>query len=538
MIAEEIENGEKGVSGEVEKEKDDEPTEKPLITMMAANVIDKSKEIDVEDDFSHDTVDLSTLSPLQALKLSTQDQIKDLSLEYINLTANHLQGRLLLNASAWKDLEVVDVSNNALCGQIPSIWPSNIQVLLLNINSLTGNIPPRLQGCSSLHILNFANNHLNGIIPPSLANCSALRVLNLGDNDLRGVIPSDFGKLIQLQSLVIKNNKVSGSFPPSISNCRKLYFLDIGQNLLKGQIPKSIGNISELRVLAMRRNKFEGSIPVEIAHLKHLQILDLSSNCLSGLIPHDIFSLPAMLIEPYKEFSVATNLTIGVYLYRFNDPSYMYNNGLNMASKGRDQNYTYIFPTMASIDLSDNQLNGNLPSDLGNLKGLKLFNLSINNLNGTIPNSIVQMSWLESLDLSTNHFSGQIPSDLGSLSYLGALNFSNNNLSGSIPQGGHMTTFTESSYSDNPNLWGCPLQKKCSWPEFSLAPPPISKYINEEEQSEENLWYWIGVGLSYGAGFAAVVVPVVLKRKWGYQYFKGVDLVLNFFFPWFHKLTL
>ncbi|XP_059066706.1 receptor-like protein EIX2 [Cryptomeria japonica] len=461
--------------------------------------------------------------------------VLDMRLYHINLTANHLQGGLLLNSSAWNEMEVVDVSNNALSGKIPSIWHPHIAVLLLNDNFLTGNIPLGLQGISLLEILNLANNHLDGIIPPGLANCSQLQILNLGDNNFGGMIPSEFGKLRNLQSLVIKNNKLSGSFPPSISNCTELYFLDVGENLLTGQIPKSIGNLSELRVLAMRKNNFEGSLPAEMGQLKHLQILDLSSNRLSGFIPRDIFNLQSMLVDPHQEFSmVQMDLTLHNLLYY----NFVYENGLKMNSKGRDEDYKYIFPAMASLDLSNNQLNGDMPSDLGKLKGLKLLNLSMNNLNGTIPTSIAQMSWLESLDLSKNHFFGQIPSDLGSLSYLGALNFSNNNLSGSIPQGGHMTTFSKNSYSGNPNLWGCPLPKKCSWPEFTPVPPPISTSINEEEQSGESVWYQIGVGLSYGVGFAIVVLFIVLKRKWGQKYFGRVDMALKFVFLWFHNLTL
>ncbi|XP_057836893.2 uncharacterized protein LOC131047082 [Cryptomeria japonica] len=76
MIVEKIEKGEKGVSAEVEKEKGDEPIEKPLVTMIVANVTKKGKEFDVEDDFYHGLVDLGTLSPIKALKLSTQGQNK------------------------------------------------------------------------------------------------------------------------------------------------------------------------------------------------------------------------------------------------------------------------------------------------------------------------------------------------------------------------------------------------------------------------------------------------------------------------------
>ncbi|XP_057819346.2 receptor-like protein 54 [Cryptomeria japonica] len=483
---------------------------------------------------------ISTQFSLSKLELSNNDLVGeipswllDMRILYINLTMNHLEGQLLLNTSAWSPLEVLDVSRNAICGQVPSVWPPHIKVVLLNDNLLTGNIPPQLHGISSIEVLNLANNHLNGIIPPSLANCSNLQNLNLGDNNFRGMIPYEFGKLSELKSLLIKNNQLTGSLPPSISNCTDLYFLDVGQNFFKGHISKSIGNLSKLKVLAMRKNNFGGSIPAEIGQLKSLQILDLSSNRLSGLVPDSIFSLQAMLAERNQEFS-KVQLQIGESSYF---TPYTYVNGLTMNSKGRDEKYTYIFPTMAAIDLSNNQLNGNLPFDLGKLKGLKLLNLSMNSFSGAIPSSIVQMTWLETLDLSTNNFSGQIPPDLGSLSYLGAINFSNNQLSGSIPQGGHMATFGESSYSGNPNLWGCPLPKKCSWPEF-VPGPPISTPLNEEEQNEESVGYDLGLGLSYVAGFTVVLVFIVLRRKWGQIYFQGVDLVLKTVFPWLQNLTL
>lgn len=366
-------------------------------------------------------------------------------LNYLNLSGNHLEGSLFSNTSSWMKLQELDLARNKLSGCIPSMWPSYMSILLLNDNLFSGNIHPNLGKLSNLNMLNLANNKITGVIPVSLSNCSLLIVLNLGNNSLEGSLPYEFSKLSELYSLVVHSNNLNGSFPSSIANCSKLQVLDIGNNLFEGQIPTLIGNISELKVLIMKENKFTGSIPLEIGQLKHLQILLLSSNHISGSIPHTIVFLQAMANESQNGFVLSTYI---------NGP--VYQDGLDMILKGTEQHYQYILSTLTSIDLSSNELEGKVPSNFGDLKGLRLLNLSMNNLNGTIPKSFGEMHQLDSLDLSRNHFSGQIPTELESLSFLGSLDLSNNHLSGSIPQGKHMTSFGESSYSGNPNLWGVP----------------------------------------------------------------------------------
>ena len=123
-------------------------------------------------------------------------------------------------------------------------------------------------------------------------------------------------------------------------------------------------------------------------------------------MPHGIFNLQAMMVEPHQEFSLIPTHSYDIPTGLNEDSVYMYKNELKMDSKGRDEEYTYIFSNMVSIDLSNNQLKGVVPYSLGNFKGLKMFNIAINNLNNTIPNNIVQLSWLESLDFSRNNFLG------------------------------------------------------------------------------------------------------------------------------------
>ncbi|XP_057844114.2 LRR receptor-like serine/threonine-protein kinase GSO2 [Cryptomeria japonica] len=470
-------------------------------------------------------------------------------LQYLNLSGNHLEGSLSSNHSICTQLSELDVSRNGLSGCIPSIWPSSISILLLNdnlfsgkiplslgklsqlkmlnlaYNLFSGNIPYSLGKLFQLQFLNLANNKISGMIPASLSNCSSLIVLNLGNNSLKGSLPYEFSRLTQLKSLVVHGNILNGSFPLSISNCSFLQVLDIGNNFFGGEMPPTIGNFYFLRVLVMKKNNFTGNIPSAIGHLIYLQILLLSSNHFSGLIPHTIVSLQAMTIEDQD------GIVLSNFYYR-----QIYRDGLDMTSKGRDEHYTYILSTLTAMDLSNNELEGGIPFDFGNLKGLRFLNLSMNNLNGTIPSSLGEMGQLESLDLSRNNFFGKIPMEFISLNSLGFLKLSNNHLSGSIPQGTQMSTFAESSYSGNPNLWGCPLPKNCSWPQYIPRPPEVS--INKEKKSTKYPLYGIALGLSYGVAFGGIVSLILIKMSWKRKYFNKVDAILKIVFPWMKDLTL
>ncbi|KAL7218736.1 hypothetical protein ACSBR2_011919 [Camellia fascicularis] len=68
-------------------------------------------------------------------------------------------------------------------------------------------------------------------------------------------------------------------------------------------------------------------------------------------------------------------------------------------------------------------------------KGLQLLNLSNNDISGQIPTCLGHLTNLESLDLLENKLSTEIPQQLALLTFLAFLNVSNNNLTGLIPQG-------------------------------------------------------------------------------------------------------
>lgn len=79
------------------------------------------------------------------------------------------------------------------------------------------------------------------------------------------------------------------------------------------------------------------------------------------------------------------------------------------------------------LDLSNNQLSGALPSQIGNLKNLKVLKAN-NNLMTGVPAEIGQLSKLETLDLSNNKLTG-LPNELGNLKNLKTLNLAGNKYS-------------------------------------------------------------------------------------------------------------
>jgi Leucine-rich repeat (LRR) protein len=116
-----------------------------------------------------------------------------------------------------------------------------------------------------------------------------------------------------------------------------------------------------------------------------------------------------------------------------------------LVSKGREYLYDdSILYLVHSIDLSSNNLSGEIPDNITSLTRLLNMNLSMNHLTGRIPEKIGNLHMLESLDLSWNELSGPIPESLSSLNFLSHLNLSFNNLSGKFQLGinfKHLMTF-------------------------------------------------------------------------------------------------
>eukprot|EP01018_Ginkgo_biloba_P035553 Gb_12650 [translate_table: standard] len=209
-----------------------------------------------------------------------------------------------------------------------------------------------------------------------------------------------------------------------------------------------------------------------------------------------------------------------------------YQEGVNITNKGQEFDYAYIPSTFNVVDLSSNNLTGEIPVDVGKLGDLITLNLSNNRLSGRIPKSFGDIKALESLDFSDNQLSGEIPPEVQLLNFLGYLNLSYNNLSGRIPQQPHFDTFEASSFWGNVNLCGFQLNKTCpeqrDW-------PPIPSTGNDNDDYEEIPWWHNaellgGIGVGFAVGCGGVFLVLWMRKAWRRSYFGWLDRIVVLIF--------
>jgi len=252
--------------------------------------------------------------------------------------------------------------------------------------------------------------------------------------------------------LHLENNSISGQIPLSLENCTNLEFLHLAENHLAGNIPTWIGEgLSKMKVIILRSNNFNGSIPEEICRLASLQILDLAHNKLSENIPRCINNFSAMTTtSEHSSNGISYSISMGGF----------YENAA-LVMKRKIVKYGTILNIVRSMDLSSNNLSGEIPEEVTSLIILQSLNISHNHFHRIIPENIGAMGSLESLDFSVNQLVGEIPSSTSRLTFLNYLNLSYKNLKGKIPSSTQLQSFDASSFLGNA-LWGAPLEENCT----------------------------------------------------------------------------
>jgi len=241
----------------------------------------------------------------------------------IFLSDNNLAGALNWSAvGELTNLTILDLSWNSISGTLPSELGliRNLEILDLSHNMISGTLPSELGAINAglelvrtgrpaetnqLKELRLSHNALSGVIPPEIAALTGLFSVDVRSNPLQGTLPPQLTALTSLQSLFFGQSNVSGTLPANLTNVvpaapprlpeptglRTLAYLDGGAANLSGTLPPSISGMGELLRLSLARNALSGSLPPELFGATVLRDVYLEGNFISGSIPSDVGKL-------------------------------------------------------------------------------------------------------------------------------------------------------------------------------------------------------------------------------------------------------
>ncbi|KAL6350646.1 hypothetical protein AAG906_025576 [Vitis piasezkii] len=378
------------------------------------------------------------------------------SLEGLYLGGNQVSGQLPNSLGLFKNLKSLDLSYNSFVGPFPNSIQhlTNLESLDLRENSISGPIPTWIGNLLQMKRLGLSFNLMNGMIPESIGQLRELTVpkallVDLSFNRLVGRLPLWFN----VTWLFLGNNSFSGPIPLNIGESSSLEVLDVSdlsKNKLSGGIPSWMSSKSSLERLILGDNNLYGEPFPSLRNCTGLSSLDLgnNSNCVGFLIS-TFWIHPTMLRQ--------------IDCFKFGDlirHRFAYSERMELVVKGQDMEFDSILPIVNLIDLSSNNIWGEIPEEITNLSTL-----------GPIP--------------TTNQFS----------------------------------TFNDPSiYEANLGLCGPPLSTNCS----TLNDQDHTD--EEEDEDEWDLsWFFISMGLGFPVGFWAVCGSLALKKSWRQAYFRFID---------------
>ncbi|XP_030928017.1 receptor-like protein 7 [Quercus lobata] len=432
----------------------------------------------------------SSLQKLQSLSIIRLDNnnfsaapVPEFFAEFRNLTSLGLSSCGLNGTFPEKifqvlTLQTLDLSNNELLkGSLPEFLPNgSLRSLLLSGTKFSGALPDSIGNLAMLSRIDLSRCNFSGSIPNSMGNLTQLVYLDMSSNSFTGLIPS-FSMAKKLTQIYLSHNDLTGKIDSlNWKDLLNLVILDLGNNSLEGNIPASLFSLPSLQILRLSHNQFSGRLGFNVSsHL--LNTLDLSSNNLEGPVPTSVFKLKGLKLlslssnnfsGPFQLNKIQQLRNLSNLDLSFNSLSVEYNETNSLLSSFPQittlrlasfklKTFPYFLRNQSKLtilDLSINQITGEIPSWIWKLNNLLNLNLSDNLLRGPLHNLPSTLS-LSILDLSSNKLQGQLPTlppsaiyldlsrnnftsfipagILSSLSVASLLYLSNNHLSGSIP---------------------------------------------------------------------------------------------------------
>ncbi|XP_014512271.1 LRR receptor-like serine/threonine-protein kinase GSO2 [Vigna radiata var. radiata] len=386
------------------------------------------------------------------------------NLQSLSLSDNLIEGPIPdAFGKVMNSLEVLIVETNKLKGEIPASLGNicTLKELYLNSNSLSGKISSFIQNSSrcnspALEMLDLSNNSIIGKIPNNISTFKSLRYLYLSNNQLTGEIPESIGLLYKLQSLHLEENYLEGDINElHLTNLSQLVDLDLSDNSLSLTFGTTWFPSFQIFIMALASCNLGPSFPSWLQNQSQLVFLDISDAGIDDFVPDWFWNNLQFINEINMSYNSLKgsipNLTMeflsdgpNAIILNSNNlegviPTFLsYARTLDLSgNKFSDLNTLLcrnrVTKGIHTLDLSNNQITGQLPECWEHLSSLAFLDLRNNKLSGKIPQSMGTLVQLEALVLRNNNFNGELPLTLKKCSNLALLDVSKNLLSGSVP---------------------------------------------------------------------------------------------------------
>ncbi|KAF8397089.1 hypothetical protein HHK36_015996 [Tetracentron sinense] len=187
----------------------------------------------------------------------------------------------------------------------------------------------------------------------------------------------------------MNNNSFSGQIPPELSRLPMVVHLLLDNNNLSGYLPPEFSKIPSLLILQLDNNHFDGSkIPTYYGNLSTLVKLSLRNCSLQGAVP-DLSTIPNLHYIIY--FSVNLQITHSIPLSDAFHKCFVVYDTVDLLELHRLRDETLIKSlNVICSNLSNNNLNGSIPSNFSGFLHLQTLSLENNWLSGSIPSTIWQ----------------------------------------------------------------------------------------------------------------------------------------------------
>ncbi|MCP9266144.1 Leucine-rich repeat-containing protein let-4 [Dirofilaria immitis] len=270
----------------------------------------------------------------------------------------------------------VSLANNHICQIHKNAFDDvkyNIQTINLGRNCLKEVPAPAIRGFKQLMALHLHNNNINSLGALSFMNLPLINLLNLASNQISTIHKQTFLNVPNLRYLYLTRNRITNILPYQFSSFEQLEMLDLTGNYLTELRENSFSNLKNLRQLYLGENRIAIIKPDSFAN-SSVVILILNSNRLVEL-QSGMFDGLTKLQQLALRDNQDSLLCIGALHI---DTFCLYESPHLIWSI--DRNSFYSNPSLAMLDLSNNELVDIPPSTFFAQINLFFIDLSNNKL--------------------------------------------------------------------------------------------------------------------------------------------------------------